>query len=68
MALVFWTNHTAKLGKNLIFVDMFRSKCQVLLIVFPGALIYSEVPAADKTERDATNFLEFTVDGMTDKV
>ncbi|XP_027056003.1 trafficking protein particle complex subunit 11-like [Pocillopora damicornis] len=33
-----------------------------------GALIYSEVPAADQAERDATNFLEFTVDGKTDKV
>ncbi|XP_066018439.1 trafficking protein particle complex subunit 11-like [Pocillopora verrucosa] len=33
-----------------------------------GALIYSEVPAADQAERDATNFLEFTVDGMTDKI
>ena len=45
----------------------FRS-FKFLLIVFPGALIYSEVPAADQAERDATNFLEFTVDGMTDKV
>ena len=26
VALVFWTNHTAKLGKNLIFVDMFSFK------------------------------------------
>ena len=46
----------------------FVQNVKFLLIVFPGALIYSEVPAADKTERDATNFLEFTVDGMTDKV
>ena len=41
-------------------------KC--LSIIFLGALIYSEVPVADKVERGATNFLEFTVDGITDKV
>ncbi|XP_022802428.1 trafficking protein particle complex subunit 11-like [Stylophora pistillata] len=33
-----------------------------------GALIYSEVPVADMVERGATNFLDFTVDGITDKI